>query len=409
MKLSSGQKTNKTEHQWNSGKVTKNASCTEAGTRTYTCTVCGATRIEELPATGHQTKVTKFAKEASCKAEGYTGDIYCQDCGKLLQEGMAIPELAHAWNAGVITKAATCTEAGVRTFTCAVCGTTRTETVSATGHGALEIRGRREASCAAEGYTGDTYCTVCGRKTATGSSIAMTGHSWNGGAVTKQPTTTETGVRTFTCQKCGATRTEAIAKLEVPRATPGSVVKDKATNGVYRVLQDGLSVQFMKPITKKKASVKIPERIQVNGISCAVTEIAANAFKGNTSLKSVSVGKNVTIIGTNAFYGCKKLSKVSGGIGIAKISDKAFYNCASLTSITIPGTVRSIGKQAFCKCKKLKNITVRTNTLTSRDIGAKAFSGTYKKPKVKVPAKLMKEYKKLFKSKGMSAKAVYKK
>ena len=376
MKLSSGQKTNKTEHQWNSGKVTKNASCTEAGTRTYTCTVCESTRMEELPATGHQTKVTKFAKEASCKTEGYTGDIYCQDCGKLLQEGVAIPKLAHTWNTGVITKAATCTEAGVRTFACAVCGTTRTETVSATGHGALEIRGRREASCAAEGYTGDTYCTVCGRKTATGSSIAKTGHSWNGGAVTKQPTTTETGVRTFTCQKCGTTRTEAIATLEVPRATPGSVVKDKATNGVYRVLQDGLSVQFMKPITKKKASVKIPERIQVNGISCAVTEIAANAFKSNTSLKSVSIGKNVTIIGTNAFYGCKKLSKVSGGTGIAKISDKAFYNCVSLTSITIPGSVRSIGKQAFCKCKKLKNITVRTNTLTSRDIGAKAV---YKK------------------------------
>ena len=408
-KLSFGQKTNKTEHQWNSGKVTKNATCTEAGIRTYTCTVCESTRMEELPATGHQTKVTKFAKEASCKTEGYTGDIYCQDCGKLLQEGVAIPKLAHTWNTGVITKAATCTEAGVRTFTCAVCGTTRTETVSATGHGALEIRGRREASCAAEGYTGDTYCTVCGRKTATGSSIAKTGHSWNGGAVTKQPTTTETGVRTFTCQKCGTTRTEAIAKLEVPRATPGSVVKDKATNGVYRVLQDGLSVQFMKPITKKKASVKIPERIQVNGISCAVTEIAANAFKSNTSLKSVSIGKNVTIIGTNAFYGCKKLSKVSGGTGIAKIRDKAFYNCGSLTSITIPGTVRSIGKQAFCKCKKLKNITVRTNTLTSIDIGAKAFSGTYKKPKVKVPAKLMKEYKKLFKAKGMSAKAVYKK
>ena len=186
-------------------------------------------------------------------------------------------------------------------------------------------------------------------------------------------------------------------------------MKDKATNVVYRVLQDGLSVQFVKPITKKKATVKIPERVQVNGISCAVTEIAANAFKGNTSLKSVSIGKNVTNIGANAFYGCKKLSKVSGGNGIAKISDKAFYNCASLTSIIIPGTVRSIGKQAFCNCKKLKNITIRTSTLTSRDIGAKAFSGTYKKPTVKVPAKSLKEYKKLFKAKGMNAKAVYKK
>lgn len=57
----------------------------------------------------------------------------------------------------------------------------------------------------------------------------------------------------------------------------------------------------------------------------------------------------------------------------------------------------------------LKNITIRTSTLTSRDVGAKAFSGTYKKPTVKVPAKSLKEYKKLFKAKGMSAKSVYKK
>ena len=408
-KLRNGSAIVKKPHIWDTGVITTTATCTGKGIRTYTCTSCKTTKTEELPAAGHQHTEVRNVKAATCAQEGYTGDTYCKDCGEKLSSGQKTNKTEHQWNSGKVTKNATCAEPGIRTYTCTVCESTRMEELPATGHQTKVTKFAKEASCKTEGYTGDVYCQDCGKKTATGSSIAKTGHSWNGGSVTKQPTTTENGVRTFTCQKCGSTRTEAIAKLEVPRATPGSVVQDKATNGVYRVLQDGLSVQFMKPITKKKATVKIPERIQVNGISCAVTEIAANAFKSNTSLKSVSIGKNVTIIGTNAFYGCKKLSKVSGGTGIAKISDKAFYNCVSLTSITIPGSVRSIGKQAFCKCKKLKNITVRTNTLTSIDIGAKAFSGTYKKPKVKVPAKLMKEYKKLFKLKGMSAKAVYKK
>ena len=164
----------------------------------------------------------------------------------------------------------------------------------------------------------------------------------------------------------------------------------------------------MKPVYKK-ASVRIPDTIKVNGITCKVTGISANTFKNNKSLKSVTIGRNVTVIGTNAFYGCKKLSKMNGGNGIIKIGHRAFANCVSLSRITIPGTVRSIGKQAFCNCKKLKSITIKTSTLSGKTVGSKAFTGTYKKPTVKVPAKQMKAYKKLLTSKGMSSKAVYKK
>ena len=368
-KLTAGKILPKTEHTWDSGKVTQNATCTTKGIKTFTCTVCKSTRIEEISAIGHVNKITKFAKEVSCKSEGYTGDVYCQDCGKLIEEGKILPKTEHTWNAGEITQAAICTGEGIKTFTCISCGTIRTEVIPATGHGITEIRNVKEATYTEEGYTGDTYCTVCGQKIGFGS---------------------------------------IIAKLEQQKLTSGKIIKDKTTNGVYKVQGDGLSVEFTKPVSKK-ASVKIPDTIQVNGIVCKVTGIAANAFKNNTSLKTVTIGKNVTVIGANTFYGCKNLSKVYGGSRITNIGYKAFFNCGNLNSITISGTVRSIGKQAFYNCKKLRTIVIKSAALSSRNVGTKAFTGTYTRPTVKVPAKQMNTYKKLLRSKGMSSKAIYKK
>ena len=368
-KLNSGEVIEKKSHIWNEGKITKNATCIEKGIKTYTCTVCNEIKTEEIPAMGHGNIITKFAKEASCKSEGYTGDVYCQDCGKLIEEGKILPKTEHTWNAGEITQAATCTGEGIKTFTCISCGTIRTEVIPATGHGITEIRNVKEATYTEEGYTGDTYCTVCGQKIGFGSTIA---------------------------------------KLEQQKLTSGKIIKDKTTNGVYKVQGDGLSVEFTKPVSKK-ASVKIPDTIQVNGIVCKVTGIAANAFKNNTSLKTVTIGKNITVIGANAFYGCKNLSKIYGGSRIANIGYKAFFNCGNLSSITISGTVRSIGKLAFYNCKKLRTIVIKSTALSSRNVGTKAFTGTYTRPTVKVPAKQMNTYKKLLRSKGMSSKAIYKK
>ena len=354
------------------------------------------------------TKVKKFTKDATCKTEGYSGDVYCQDCGALLEEGKVLPKVEHSWDEGQITTPATCMAEGVKTFTCTVCEETKSEKIPAVGHGATEVRNRKDATCAAEGYTGDTHCTVCGEVISKGEITTMTAHSWDAGKITKQPTTTKTGTKTFTCQTCGLTRTETVAKLKVKKLTPGKIVKSKATNGVYKVLKDGRSVEFTKPIAKR-TSVKIANTIKINGITCKVTGISASAFKNNTFLRTVIIGKNVTSIGSNAFYGCKKLTRITGGSAVTKIGDKAFYNCSSLTSITIPAGVNKIGKMAFYNCKKLRTIVVKTSKLTSRNIGSKAFAGTYAKAAIKVPVKQLNTYKKLFKSKGMGPKAVYKK
>ena len=358
----------KHQHVYTSS-IKKPATCTEPGIRLYTCKDNDDSYEEEIPAAGHQHTELRNVKAATCAQEGYTGDVYCQDCGKLLEEGQVIPKADHVWNKGEITTPATCTTKGIKTYSCVSCGTTKTEAIAATGHGATEIRNKKDATTTSEGYTGDIYCTICNQKISSG---------------------------------------KKIAKLTPQTATSGKTIKDKSTNGVYKVLQDGVSVEFTKPVYKK-ASVRIPDTIKVNGITCKVTGISANAFKNNMSLKSVTIGRNVTVIGTNAFYGCEELSKVSGGNGIVKIDHRAFANCISLSKITIPGSVRSVGKQAFCNCKKLRSITIKTSTLSGKTVGSKAFAGTYIKPTVKVPEKQMKAYKKLLKARGMSSKAVYRK
>ena len=407
-KLSTGEKIAKKAHTWDSGRVTQEATCTKTGTKTYTCTTCQSTRTEEIPATGHVNKITKFAKKATCKSEGYTGDIYCKDCGELLEEGDILPKEEHVWDEGKITQQPGCTKSGERTYTCTTCQTTKTEEIPATGHANKITKFAKKATCKTEGYTGDIYCQDCGELLEEGNVLPQEAHIWDEGKITKQPTSSAAGVRTYTCKNCGTTKTESIARLQPKKLTPGKVIKDKATNGVYKVLKDGVTVEFTKPVSRK-ISVKIPDTVKLSGITCKVRGISANAFKNDTTLRTVTIGKNVTIIGSNAFYGARKLSKVSGGSAISKIGDKAFYNCSSLTGIELSKTVKYIGRQAFYNCKNLKTIIVKTSQLTSKNVGTKAFTGIYAKPIVKVPANKFKVYQKLLKSKGMSTKAIYKK
>ena len=243
------------EHSWDNGKVTKEATCTEDGEKTYTCTVCNTTKTEVIPATGHQHKEVRNAKKATCTEDGYTGDTYCTDCNTKLESGTVINKLGHTWDNGVITKEATETEEGVKTYTCKTCGETKTEkipvtshhwdqgtitkkatctengektyhctdadcdktyveTIPATGHQHTEVRDKKEVTCEEDGYTGDTYCKDCGQLISKGAVVKATGHSWNSGKVTEAATCKKEGTKTYTCKNCGETKTESIPKTE---------------------------------------------------------------------------------------------------------------------------------------------------------------------------------------------------
>ena len=213
-KISSGQTIAKTDnHNWNTGEITTSPTCKDTGVKTFTCTICGNTKTETVKkTTKHLHTEIRDKKDATCKDEGYTGDTYCTDCGKKISLGQAVAKTNnHSYDDGKITTEPTCTKKGTKTFTCTVCGNTKTETVKATGHQHTEIRNKKDATCKEKGYTGDTYCTDCGKKISSGKSIAKTEtHSYDDGKITTKPTCTKRGTKTYTCTICGNTKTETV-------------------------------------------------------------------------------------------------------------------------------------------------------------------------------------------------------
>ena len=157
-------------------------------------------------------------QEATCKKEGYTGDTYCKDCGEKLATGTATVKKAHT-----VGTPATCVSKAV----CSVCSETFGE-VDATNHVHTTVKNRKEATCTQTGYIGDTYCTDCNKLLGMGKELAALGHDYKV-TVTKQPTTTEEGIRTYTCTRCNSSYTESIAKLPEEKHThnyTGSITKE---------------------------------------------------------------------------------------------------------------------------------------------------------------------------------------
>ena len=151
------------EHSWDAGKVTTEATCTTDGVKTYTCSVCKTTKTETIKATGHKETEIRNAVEATCQQEGYTGDKVCKTCGTVLEKGTTIAKKNHTWDAGKVTTEATCTTDGVKTYTCSVCKTTKTETIKATGHKMGEWKTVTAATTQKEGKQERT-CTACDYK-----------------------------------------------------------------------------------------------------------------------------------------------------------------------------------------------------------------------------------------------------
>lgn len=250
--IEAGKTIPKKEHSWDAGKVTKAANCTEKGIRTYTCQSCSITRTEDIPALGHKI-VTDAAVAATCETDGKTEGSHCSVCGTVLTAQKTVKATGHDWDEGKITKAATCEEKGVKTYTCRTCKKTRTEDVPALGHQAVtdaavaatcETDGKTEgshcsvcgkvlvkqetvkatghkpvtdaavaATCETDGKTEGSHCSVCGKVLTEQKTIPAFGHTWDAGKITKEAACETKGVKTYTCETCKKTRTEEIPAL----------------------------------------------------------------------------------------------------------------------------------------------------------------------------------------------------
>lgn len=144
-------------------------------------------------------------------------------------------------------------------------------------------------------------------------------------------------------------------------AKKGAVIKDKNSNGIYKVTntkKNHRAVTYQKPKKKSAATIKIPASVKIDGKAYKVTAIAAKAFKNDKKLKKVTASANVKTIGKNAFYGCKNLKKM----------------------------------------------TIKSKHLTNKHIGKKAFSKIPATAKIDVPNKKIKQYTKLLHAKGLNPK-----
>ena len=193
-----------TSHTYGSAVITKQPTCTAEGTKTKTCTQCGATVTETIAKLSHSYTTTVVAP--TCTADGYTLHK-CSVCGTSYKDSTT-KATGHSYGNSVVTKQPTCTAEGTAIKTCTKCNATVTETIAKTSHKYADTV--VAPTCTADGYTLHK-CSVCGTSYKD-STTKATGHSYGNSVVTKQPTCTSEGTAIKTCTKCNATVTETIAK-----------------------------------------------------------------------------------------------------------------------------------------------------------------------------------------------------
>ena len=283
-------------HSWNDGAITTEPTCTDEGVKTFTCNACGKTRTEAVAALGHNySSDWTIDTAAVCETVG-SKSHHCTRCDSKIDVTEIPASGKHTWNNGIITKPATIAEEGVKTYTCTVCGVTRTETIA------------------------------------------------------KLPMPTVTPVPT-------ATPTPAITSAPTVTPTPsvsvGTKITDKKTGNIYKVTSSRSSSQTVAFIGNKvKTSVTIPTTIKIKGATYKVTEISTNAFKNNRKLKKVVIGQNIVRIGKNAFYGCKKLTSItikSSRLTLKNIGKNAFKNTSPKATVKVPKKQKVLYNQILKK------------------------------------------------------------
>lgn len=188
-------------------EITAQASCSQVGTKTFTCTLCGDSYTEEIPMLAHTFGKETVSKPATCTEKGEKSAT-CTVCGATEVTG-TISTIDHPYDDGVITKEATCTAEGEKVYTCTACDDKYTVPVKKTSHNYVS-KVTTAATCTKEGVETLT-CSIC--KDSYTKSISKAKHNYSS-KVTTAATCTKAGVKTYTCSDCKDTYTESIAKAK---------------------------------------------------------------------------------------------------------------------------------------------------------------------------------------------------
>ena len=312
----------------------KAATCSEDGNKAYwTCEHCGkyflsddtnpetakAVELSEtiLPAIQHKNVELRNASEPTETSPGYSGDLYCPDCDKVVEKGYTY------WNEGNLTWKL------YEDGTLNISGTGAMKDYNADDNPSPAYNNSKVKKIVIEkGVTsvGDYAFRSCNNLTSImiSNSVTSIGNS-----------------AFFYCT--------SLTSVTIP---------DNVTSiENYAFAYTGLK------------SITIPD---------SVTNIGNYAFAGCKDLTSITIPDSVTSIGNYAFYNCSSLTSITIPDSVTSIGTATFSGCKNLTSITIPDSVTSIGKDAFKNCSSLQTISLSCkSSLKKSDFGDQANLVSY--------------------------------
>ena len=315
-------------HSWDEGKVTTEPTHTEFGVKTYTCSVCNATKTEQVDKLPEHTYgAWEKYDEAQHKRTCACGDVQYAD---------------HTWDDGEVTTEPTSSSQGVKTYTCTACGATKTETIPPTTI--------YSGTCGADGDNLTwIFDSTTGKLTISGTGNmadyddyidSKPWYSYRGLLKIVEITEGVTSIGSEAFYACGG-----LTSVEIPSSVTS--IGDRAFTSCH-----GL----------ESIEVEAGNRVYHSEGNCLI-ETASKTLIAGCKNSVIPTDGSVTSIGNYAFSGCWTLTSIEIPSSVTSIGDYAFSWCDGLTSIVIPKGVTSIGSGAFDGCSSLESITI-----LSRDV-----------------------------------------
>ena len=339
-------------HKFSTWTTTKNATCTQVGTKSRKCTVCGKTETQTIAKTGHKS-VTDKAIPATCITDGKTEGSHCSVCGAVIKAQEIIKATGHKFGNWTTTKSATCTESGTQIRKCETCGATESKSLSAKGH--TEVVDKAiPATCTTDGKTEGSHCSVCGAVIKAQTTITATGHKSSGWIVDKAASIGVKGSKHRECTICK----KVLETAEIPALSRISISKASVTLSTSTYAYDGkaktpfvtvkvggktlkkdtdYTVSYSNNTKVGTATVKITGKgnytgsvsktysIKNNFKKATVSGISTKAFTGKNITQSITVKYNGKTLKNGTDYTVSYSNNKKIGTATVKIAGKGSY------------------------------------------------------------------------------------
>ena len=389
-------------HTFGTWTTTKNATCTQVGTKSRKCTVCGKTETQTIAKTGHKS-VTDKAIPATCTTDGKTEGSHCSVCGAVIKAQDTINATGHKFGNWTTTKSSTCTESGTQIRKCETCGATESKSLSAKGH--TEVVDKAiPTTCTTDGKTEGSHCSVCGAVIKAQDIIKATGHKFGNWTTTKSSTCTESGTQIRKCETCGATESKSLSAKGhtevVDKAIPTTCTTDGKTEGshcsvcgavikaqttitatghkssgwiVDKTASIGVKGSKHKECTVCKKVLETAEIPALSRISISKASVTLStstyAYDGKTKTPSVTVKVNGKTLKKGTDYTVSYSNNTKVGTATVKITGKGNYTGSVSKTYSIKNnfkkaTVSGISNKSYTGKNITQSITVKYNGKT---------------------------------------------